>query len=149
MSNEDMEAAVVAVAPAPVETPAKPKRKARKKPVVKAAAPKKAKRKTPVKAKRKAKKPVKAARKPMKRRKKAKAHIRNKLYQLCKARLPRRYKLPDGELNIKTIVAGLKMTPEGVYKWFRTDRLTPTVAKLFMKLAKGKIKIADVIPFVF
>jgi hypothetical protein len=149
MSNQDMEAPVFITAPAPAETPVKPKKKARKKPVVKAAAPKKAKRKMPVKAKRKAKKSVKAAHKQVKRRKKAKAHIRNKLYKLCKARLPRRYKLTDGELNIKAIVAGLKMTPEGVYKWFRTDRLTPTVAKLFMKLAKGKIKIADVIPFVF
>lgn len=124
---------------------AKPKRKA-------------AKRKAKVKAKTKAKAKKPAARRRSKvkgktkagrPRKNAKANIHNKLYRLMKAKLPKTFKDSDGEINFKKLIKGLRATPEGVYKWFRGDHMSAKSAVVIVKLTKNRIKLVDLIPFVF
>jgi hypothetical protein len=162
MSNQDTEAPVQTDIPVVVEKLKKPKpRKA--KPKVKAAAkPKraakrKAKAKVAAKPNRKAKSvKVKSTRgkskaktgRARKTRRKNSAAIKNKLYKLLKVKMPKTFRV-DGEFNFRKLISAVKMTPEGVYRWFRNDHLTPVNALALIKASKGRVKIADLIPFVF
>lgn len=160
MSMEDENAAPPVEQPV-IEKPTRKRAKAKKKVVAepapkprkrKAAIKKKAKTTRPVKAKRKAAKPAKRGKvktKARKTRRKNKINIRNKLYRLLKARLPKKFMTRDGEIDFKKLIKGLRMTPEGVYKWFRGDHMAARNAMPLIKLCKGRVKPVDLIPFVF
>ena len=174
MSNQD-EDTVAPVEPTETQKPirkrAKPKKKAVEKPKPtprkrKAAVKKKVKPNRPAKAKAKAK-PKRKTRKALpkariivrgrvkgkvkrkKARVKGKPAIRKKLYKLLKAKLPKKFKFKDGHVNLKMLIKALKMTPEGVYKWLRSDHMAAANALRLVKVTRKRIKLVDLIPFVF
>lgn len=124
------------------KAPAKKKRK------VKAAKPtKKAKSKKNGKAKVKAKANGKAKKRSM--RGMGPIQIKRKLYKVLLAKLPKRFSLDKDTLDFHTISEAQDMTAEGIYKWFRSDKIPPERAMVFIKASVGKLKIEDMIPFVF
>lgn len=157
MSIQDDEP-VAPAEPIKSEKPARKRTKAKKKVASK---PKSAPRK-----KKPAKKKVKTTRKVIsKKRKPAKARksgkskagrprkknrpgIHNKLYRMMKAKLPKKYRNGGGEINFKLLIKELKMTPEGVYKWFRQDHVPPASAVKIVKLTKNRVKLTDLINFI-
>jgi len=171
MASPDENTTVTPAPEAPKPAPDKPKKttapKAKKAAVKKpsekkvnakkpAAKPKKTAPKKAVKSKAKpAKKPAK---KPAG--KKAKApkegnygkgnkFLTGKLYKLCLAKLPKKYRVDDKTLNVKAIAADCKIVPERCYLWFRKDFMTPESALLLIKASAGKIKREDCLPFLF
>jgi hypothetical protein len=109
-----------------------------------------------------AKKPAKAAKmakavkagrkttaKPKGGRGRAPSGIKNKLYKLMVSVLPKSYMTPDGDINFKELISASKMTPEGVYRWFRKDKVMPDKAMLLVKLCKGKLKLDSMHVFVY
>jgi DnaK suppressor protein len=143
------------VAPAKPAVVKKPK-KAAAKPVAKAAKPvvnkqaKKAVKKTTAK-KPAAKKPTakKASAKKTSQRGKGPANLRNQLHTMLLKKLPEKYRFDKQSLDFVKIAAAHKMTVEGVYKWFRVDRITPIGAMGFVSMGGGKVKLTDFHPFVF
>lgn len=56
------------------------------------------------------------------------------LYTLLKGKFPD-YRTLNGRLDVPRLAARLSMSHEGVYKWLRTNRLTPDNAKRLVELA--------------
>ena len=149
--------AVVVPATAPVKKApaakkaAKPKAKPAAKPVAKVAAKtsKKSVKKVAAKkvAKTASKKNGKA--KAPSQRGKGPANLRNELHKLLLKKLPEKFRIDKESLDFAKIAKAHNMTIEGVYKWFRVDRITPIGAMNFVKIGESKLKLADFHPFVF
>lgn len=77
------------------------------------------------------------------------ANLRNELHKMLLKKLPEKYRLDKESLDFAKIAKDQGMTIEGVYKWFRVDRVTPTGVMTFEKMGGGKLKLADFHPFVF
>jgi hypothetical protein len=156
MSNENETTTEQPADSAPAAKVEKPKKvsKPKQKPVaVKKAAVKKAPaKKAPAK---KAKAPTKA--KPAKgkvvakgsSRGKGPANLRNKLHKLFLEKMPKKYQLDASSINFEAVSKDVKMSVEGVYKWFRNDSITPAGAMLLTGISAGKLKLVDLHPFVF
>lgn len=138
---------------APAEVPAKkpkPKKtvKAKAKPA-KAAVKKTAKKVAKPAAKKTAKKADKKTAKKVSQRGKGPANLRKELHAMLLKKLPEKYRFDKNSLDFDKIAADQKMTIEGVYKWFRHDKVTPGGVMTFVKMGGGKLKLADFHPFVF
>jgi hypothetical protein len=148
------ETAPAADAPAKPAAVKKPK-KAAKKPAAKTAKPAAAKQvkkivKKTAANKTSAKKTVKKAEtKKTSQRGKGPANLRNKLHEMLLKKLPEKFRFDKQSLDFVKIAAAQKMTVEGVYKWFRSDRVTPVGVMNFVTMGGGKVKLADFHPFVF
>lgn len=150
MSNENETTTEQPADSAPAAKVAKPKKVSKPKP--KPAAKKAVVKKTPAK---KAKAPAKA--KPAKGKVAAKgssrgkgpANLRNKLHKLFLEKMPKKYQLDASSINFEAVSKDVKMSVEGVYKWFRNDSITPAGAMLLTGISAGKLKLVDLHPFVF
>lgn len=126
-------------------------KKAIKKPVkkpgkkaVKAPAAKKPGKKAP------AKKAAKANGKNGNKRGQGTKFIGGALYTMIRKSIPPKMLNEDGKtINVKKLAPAVKTSLEGVYKWFRTDKVAPDKAVRLMKVAGGKLKHHHFIPFVF
>jgi hypothetical protein len=76
---------------------------------------------------------------------------RRTLYETLLEKMPDRYQsqYTEDTLNITALARDLKMSREGVYKWFRANRISPRGATAICKLSRGRIVRDDLIPFVF
>lgn len=76
-------------------------------------------------------------------------NIKGKLYKLLLAKMPKRFMSDPDTLDFAVISEVQGMTTEGIYKWFRSDKIPPERALVFIKASAGKLKTADMIDFVF
>ena len=65
------------------------------------------------------------------------------LYALLERIFPKHRSSRDGVLDIPQLAEELEMTPEGVYKWLRADKLPPKKARKLVEMANAGLKEKD------
>lgn len=134
--------------PVPAAIPVKPKKPKKAKAKAKPKAVAKPKKKTAPKKAAKAKTPAKKAKSSKKQPRKP-ASIKHKLYKLLLKKLPKSYRHADGSLDAQTAAKKAKVTSEAFYQWLRKDKVMPDKALTLMKMSGGKLKLSDMLEFVF
>jgi hypothetical protein len=69
------------------------------------------------------------------------------LYKLLDASFPD-FRTVQGLFCVKTFAHAIGMTAEGVYKWVRSDRISPEGARKVITLSSGRIQQEQMFPFV-
>lgn len=83
--------------------------------------------------------------------KSAYAYLRGPVYELCKQAFPQHvHATPTGEtLRVVDVAPLLDLTPEGLYKRFRANRISPRIAKRLVDRSEGRITLEQTMPFLF
>ncbi len=76
-------------------------------------------------------------------------YIDGALYTMMQKALPPSFINEDKSINMKKLAPAVKTSMEGVYKWFRTNKVAPEKAMRLINVTKGKLQIKHFIPFVF
>jgi hypothetical protein len=70
-----------------------------------------------------------------------------KLYDFCAHKLPQ-MRTSKGILDVPAMADAMGLSREGVYKCFRSNRMTAGIAKKLIEISDGRIEPTEVIEFV-
>lgn len=73
---------------------------------------------------------------------------RSKLYKLLYKKLPNFRKADKEKLDVDKIATKMKMSSQGIYKWFWADRIPQGKVSSLLALDGSELKQKDLVPFV-
>jgi hypothetical protein len=70
-----------------------------------------------------------------------------KLYDFCAHKLPE-MRTAKGILDVPAMADAMGLSREGVYKCFRSNRMTPGIARKLIEISNGRIEASEMIEFI-
>lgn len=72
-------------------------------------------------------------------------HYESALFKFVESRLP--HYVVRGRLSVNKLASDIELSAQSVYKWFRTNRITPAGAQKLVNVSQGRMSLTDLVPY--